>query len=194
MNFQKQLLKLSFGLLFFSCQNNNANYVPKTEKENRNNDLVQSTNDELKISQRLSSILSQFIQENQSKDCLNQIYFDKIEPHKTIITITTKTPSLEYLKKQNPMSFLTIDGTKIYVYNGSEKYFEGNHSNIELIEEKNVRNCSAISWNIVDSLDVFRIIKNGGPPFFPLPKNMKIKFDSLAVDKNKSLSTSISKK
>jgi hypothetical protein len=130
---------------------------------------ISFTSDKIEINDNLKGILKQFMNENPCKNCINQLYIDKIEPYKTVITLQQIPYDLSGYKDLNPapLLFIKVDSSTFFLYSGIEKYFNVKHENIDTIGKKIGNKYSR--WTIVDTKDSIMINKNGNLPFFPFP-------------------------
>jgi hypothetical protein len=130
---------------------------------------ISFTSDKIEINDNLKGILKQFMNENPCKNCINQLYIDKIEPYKTVITIQQIPYDLSGSKALTPapLLFIKVDSSTFFLYSGMEKYFNVKHGNIDTIGIKVGSKYSR--WTIVDTKDSIMVNKNGNLPFFPFP-------------------------
>ena len=127
------------------------------------------TSDKIEINDKLKGILKQFINDNPCENCINKLYFDKIAPYKTVITIEQiPFSSADYKKlKPEPLLYFLVDSHAFYVYNGMEAYFNVSYEDVDTINKKI---CDKyLRWTVVDTKDSILIMRNGSLPFFPFP-------------------------
>ncbi len=115
------------------------------------------------------SILDQYEESTNCKICINIIYIDKIEPHKTIITIKSIGANLDYLNNNPPLMYFYHKDIVYFVFTGIEDYFKPINDYSGLFNIQDNEKCASRTWQVIDSMGGYRILKQIGYPFFPLP-------------------------
>lgn len=162
---------LVIAVFLFDCCNR-SNNVQHTNSEfyiNSSNLLY------LKIKPNIVNYLDTFINTNY-KYKLFEIYFDRVYPHYTIITITSRSQDKDYLLKQHPLMFTIINSDTVWIYSGIEDFAisENNLNEFNFYNEGYYK-----SLTLKDSMGILSKHINGGMPFLPLqvPISVKKKVD-----------------
>lgn len=157
------ILLLNFLSFFFysSCNND------KSGSGDQQLDLNVVSNN-ITVSENLKSILDKYLDSVNCSACLNEIYIQKVEPHKTIITIDSKGVNKEYLSIKRPLNVITYRGVQFFVYSGIEDYFTTT-TNYENLYSQTNTSCITTTWQIEDKFGTIKINTKGGFPFLPIP-------------------------
>jgi hypothetical protein len=146
-------------------------------KENADSSLVlRSTYRNLKINDKLSNILKEFITEANCKECIYEMYVDKVRPDEAIVVLKSRVYSTEYMKQINPLFTSKIDGVQFDIFSGLEDIFIGDKA--ELTTNPGMDTTKAVYkvWSLFIKADSIKIEKDIGNPFFPAePPKIEIK-------------------
>ena len=159
----KYIYILAFSIcLFLNCSNNTDKFT------------LNLTSDKIGMNEKMKTMLKQFVRENPCKNCINEIYINKIFSienidFKTIITLQ-QIPfnKKDFIKlKPKPLLSINIDSCTFFIYNGMEDYFDFNYEKIDTISKE--EGSKFVSWTIIDTKDTLIIKKKGEHPFSPFP-------------------------
>lgn len=118
------------------------------------------------IDSSLTIIIGDFVEENNCKNCLNGIFFDKVSPSETIITLTSDRYYSNFFSLHKPDRIFKFEKFSFYVSTGIGSYVQyGSLTNLD--SSKFGKDCSWASWTITDSSGHRTIDKSGGEPFLP---------------------------
>lgn len=163
-NIKNMLLGVLFCLFFFQCEDKQVK-------------LKQVKLSSVVLNPTIKLILKEYIKENNSFNCQNQLYIDVQSPIFTVFTLSRRCYHKENLRIKNPLNITYIDGVPFFIFSGIELYASDLDSNIMRVAASDLQNkpcndtkeCYCIFWNIVDSAGHTRVIKEGaGFPFIPL--------------------------
>jgi hypothetical protein len=142
-----------------------------TFENNKKIETLELVTDEIVLSDNIKSILEQFIQENPCKDCLNEIYINKVYEirnidYKTIIVIYQLPFKNRGFDKSASGSFLKLNFKTyiFYLYCGLEDYF---FKTLDYRKDTVLIPTGAkqVAWTIYDKKDTLIIKKTGDIPF-----------------------------
>jgi hypothetical protein len=152
-----------FTLFIFSC---------KSSKKDSAFENYVILNDDLE------EIVVKYVNYQPCVDCIYEVYFNKIDPHRNEIVLYKGNSSLtfkEYEKNgRYPVLFTRVQHKKIYVYTGSEGYIKAPRLGQTELNVKKSRNDSFSVWVISDSLNTRKIdTLDNAYPFLPMPIRRK---------------------
>lgn len=151
----KKGLAFIVGVLFaYACNQKPENSSP-----------INRTYQKVVMSDTLQSMMKLFIKESGCNSKYNNIYIDKVREDYSIITLQANHNSDSRYGKA--LYFTELSGNVFFIYNGMEQYFVSDEKQIANMQIAN--NSCGVFWNIIDSAGTYKIIKNGGIPFFSLP-------------------------
>lgn len=101
-------------------------------------------------------------------DCLNEIYIDVVEPHKTIFTFKNRPFPSNYFSLNHPLQYIRYKDITFYIYSGIEKYFTYIPDTTHIAT---AGTCTPDTWVYLDSFGVLKAIHAYATPFMPLPQN-----------------------
>lgn len=157
-----------------SCQTTDRKKGGGSIKEDKGMTLT-PTYQNLKIDDRVNSILQRFINETNCRNCINEMHVDKARPDEIIIVLKSRVYSKEYLSKTNPLFTSVINGVRFNIYSGLEDVFLGDKLHFDY-SIKDSSNAVFNVWSLFVKPDSIRIEKDVGYPFFPSEApNIKIK-------------------
>lgn len=155
---------LLLGILIFvgilSCQKGNKSI------DSTNEDLLMLT--KLGPDSLLEDILSMYTENVQCAGCINEIYIDVIEPHKTIFTIKTIVANKSRYIDRAPLIYTKYNNKIFFIYSGVEKYFRYEINADSIL---NANECINDTWVYIDSFGVLKELHTYATPFMPLPIN-----------------------
>lgn len=146
----------------FSCNNSN-------QKKNLINSEygVIPISKNYKTSKLLDSLANIFLDSAKCKDCINELYIDKVYNDYTYFTFIASLGKKDYLTQHMPLFCFSINGKIIYIYTGAETYIIGNQINNELkiMPDTNFIHYLRLQFQI--ELDTIKLIQVPSEPFCP---------------------------
>lgn len=115
--------------------------------------------------------MADFVVENKTQNCLNEIHIDKQDPHYSIITLRSGSAFARKVQEgEYPLTYTNINSIKFFIYNGSEEYLQGDKKFLNTLKlNKSWKECPERTWEIIDSFKVIRVVKTDAYPFMSLP-------------------------
>jgi len=114
---------------------------------------------------KILAVIDSFATQCDCEKCIYELYVNKVLPNYLIINIKARSPSAEYLKKQDPLFVSTIKARQFYIYSGLEDVLIGDQKKIQIATDTSIK--VYMNWTIISNGDSMEINKNGGYPFFP---------------------------
>lgn len=170
-------LKKGVGFLFLTVL---LGFCKSPEKVYKNGMLYQLF-DEVQLNPNVRDYLKIFIDSANCDECIYNLYIDKIVDKSEIIYSFECLPySKSYLLENNPLFYLTVDGTRIYLYTGIEDSMFS--KDVWSLPDSTTYTNIDMLWNVIYKDGRYTLRKNGSTPFFPLsdekhfkiPPNIKI--------------------
>lgn len=131
----------------------------------------------LEPNKAISKVLDSFVKVNPCKNCFNEIYIDKQDPHNYTTIIYSGKQSLtreENLDNQQESlnTVKTLNGTMFKIYTGIEHYFKNSTTGKSKISDTALYdNSKTVIWVVKDSFGKLTTTKrNFAYPFMPLPR------------------------
>lgn len=171
MEYYKILIVSFLLLMFVSCSK--SDWQPDSE--------VMIVKENAVFDDNILSILDQYEESTNCISCLNIIYIDKVEPHKTIITIKSIGANLDYLNNSRPLMYFYHNNIVYFVFTGIEDYLKPIYDYSGVLNLQTNEKCTSTTWQVIDSIGGYRILKQIGYPFFPLPSKL-MEADSVNLD------------
>ena len=152
------------AVFFFSCNNQ------ESKKENGVRELQENleltpTFEHLHFNNKVEAVIKNFLTEDTCKNCLHEMYIDKVRPNYTVIIIRSRPHSADYLKTVNPLFTTKVAGTDFSMFTGLEDIIVGDKSKTLLVGDSTSNNFKV--WSIYLESDSVRVEKGIGMPFFP---------------------------
>ncbi|MBK7885181.1 MAG: hypothetical protein IPJ81_16365 [Chitinophagaceae bacterium] len=108
-----------FLFAIFSCKENNKN------NQSNQNEFV-STSSYYKPSKLLDSLAGVFLDTSKCKDCINEVFIDKVYDWQIFITFRSipyeEKYQNNYLNKRNPLFYFIKNDQKFFIITGTEDY------------------------------------------------------------------------
>jgi len=114
---------------------------------------------------KILAVIDSFAKQCDCEKCIYELYVNKVLPNYLLINIKARSPSAEYLKKQNPLFVSIIKNRQFYIYSGLEDVLIGDQKQIHIATDTSITVYK--NWTIISNGDSIKINKNGGYPFFP---------------------------
>ena len=123
------------------------------------------TYDSLSFKPNLIFLIDSFDKVIQCKDCLHEMYIDKIFPDYTLITLKARWYSSEYLSKSNALFTTNISNTKYYVFSGIEDIMQARKRPEKI--QKDSSSTKFKIWTLIMNRETITVDTTGYYPFFP---------------------------
>jgi len=161
-------------LTIVSCKAPNSR--EKYQRESIDSSLgLQSTYQNLKMNDRLNNIIKEFIAETNCKECIHEMYVDKVRPDETIVVLKSRAYSAEYAKQINPLFTSKIDGVQFNIFSGLEDVIVGDKARVTYSSADTTKTIYKV-WSLFIKAGNIKIEKDIGNPFFPAePPKIEIK-------------------
>ena len=128
--------------------------------------VLKSTYQRRKIDDRTNNVLKEFIADANCKECIHEMYIDKIKPDQIIIVLKSRVYSTEYLNKTNPLFTSIINGVQFNIFCGLEDIFWGDKTNLIYPSSDSAKAVFKV-WSLFIKPDSIKVEKDAGYPFFP---------------------------
>lgn len=171
----KLIFIISTILLLYSCSNNQVETKINADSI-YNETQLKPTFKSFLPNQKIDSLIMAFIEETPCDSCIHEMYIDKINPVKTIITLRARVYSLEYLQEKKPLFTVKYDNLLFYLYSGMEDVLIGDQQLMNYAG-KEKEGVTYNDWDIIIDSGNYKVKKvDVGIPFFPAtPPNIEIK-------------------
>gem|GEM_PF-2009626 len=150
---------------YLVCLLGSCNQNPNNPHFDEQSTILHPTYKNVTLHDSLQSVITKFMREETCKSRFNDLFIDKINPVKTVITIKSRHyPAPE---AGQPLLYTKIEESIFFIYSGPEQYFKSDMS----LTDKNEftkDSCTVNFWTIIDSAGYYQIIKRGLLPFSPL--------------------------
>ncbi len=160
--------------VFLICCNN------QKDKKTNSGTVVQEeglapTFKSLHFNDKVEAVIMNFLAEDTCKECLHEMYVDKVRSDYMIIVLKSRPYSPDYLKKINPLFTTKLNRITFFVFTGLEDIIIGDKSKTLLVKGDSTSNNFKV-WSIFIEADSLRVEKDIGLPFYPAsPSKIKAK-------------------
>jgi hypothetical protein len=129
---------------------------------------------------KIDSLLRTFINKYPNDNCLYELYIDKKDPFEYKLTIRSILPTEEYLQKNSPVNYVTLDENIIFIYSGLEDFINKDEYSASVKTPKTEKFERIASWSYVILKDTGYLIENINPeiPFINMRQMPNVNFKS----------------
>ena len=160
-------LLFSIGLLILlSCNWKSEKKDELTKTPVREMELI-ATYDSIRLERGVKKIIDSFEKINFCKDCIHEMYIDKVLPGYTLITLKVRSYSSDYMKNSKALFKVNIDQTPFYIFCGAEDIFIGMKRSEGLPNDST--SVKYKTWTVISDHGTLKIDTSGYSPFFPSP-------------------------
>ncbi len=115
----------------------------------------------------LDSLSNFFIDSAKCKNCLNELYIDKVYDDEIYFTFIAMLSDKEYLTNHKPLFIFSLKDKIIYVYTGAESYINGNQGNNQLNISEGTNGIHYLRLQFKIEADTVKMINIPSSPFGP---------------------------